>query len=147
MNSTVVLVYKHIVLVWLWYCCYRNTTDSDDSDCDGDDEHSEDDETENELGLNNSREYCGRGISEDTHEERFEIVSEQTDITTAKPFKPKKTKPKRKRAKSKQTKPSRPFHPKGKKPTKNSTIEEWGTGSVTDHPMYTWDGGTTQYHL
>ena len=128
---------------------YRDIANSDDSDYDGDDECSEDDETENELGLNNGGECCRRRmITGDTYEEKFELVPTQTDITTTKPFKPKKTKPKKKRAKSKQSKLSRPIQAKRQKPMRNDAIEKQRSidSSVTDHPMYAWDGGTVQYH-
>ena len=138
--------------MWLQFdivTTYRNLSRSDDSDhdnnddygYDGDDECSEDDETENELGLNNGGECCGRRmITRDTCEKKFELVPKEKDITTTKPFKLKKT------TKSKQSKLSRPLQLKGQKPMRNDTMEKQKSSGVTDRPMYAWDGGTVQYH-
>ena len=83
----------------------------------------------------------------DTCEEKFELVPKEKDITTTKPIKLKKTKPKKKRAKSKQSQLSSPLQLKGRKPTRNDTMEKQRSSSdVTDRPMYAWDGGTVQYH-
>ena len=91
------------------YQCFRNAVNSDDGDYDEDDESSEDDDIENEVEMNSAKqkfEYHGRSL-DDAREERFEMVSEQWEVTTAKPSKAKKkTKSKKKKSKQKTNKRS-----------------------------------------
>ena len=130
------------------YQCFRNTTNSDDSDYDGDDESSEEDDTDNEMGINSTKkklEYHGRH-SDDAREERFEMASEQREVTTAKPSKPKKTKSKKKKSKPTTKKRSKPSQMKEKKPKGNGAMtKQWMMGTVTDD-IVKWDEGTNQQH-
>lgn len=130
----------------------RYTVNSDDSDYDGDDESSED-YTDNETEINDAKqkEYHGSS-SGDAREERFEVATEQWEVTTAKPSKPKKAKSKRKKSKPKTKKRSKPSQTKEKKLERNSSMaNQCLMGTVTDHISGTvkWteaELGTQQCH-
>ena len=127
----------------------RYTVNSDDSDYDGDDESSED-YTDNEIEINSAKqklEYHGSSPG-DAREERFEMASEQWEVTTAKPSKPKKAKSKRKKSKPKTKKRSKPSQTKEKKPKGNGSMtNQCLMGNVTDDTVK-WPAelGTQQRH-
>ena len=148
-----------ICVMIVFYYCFRNTCNSDDSDYDGDDESSEssDDDADNEVGMNSAKQkldetkmniakpqqklkHHGRSF-DDASEEGFEMASEQWEVTIANPSKPKKTKPKKKKSKPKTNKRTKPSQMKEKKPKGNGAVtNQWMMGTVTDDTMK-WDEG------